>query len=375
MIKKNQAIVIGVIITVVVAVIFGIGVVINTVKEQKYEKLIDQGKTFILDEENEEAMIAFEKARTIMPSKQEAGDLIALVKIYKNLNNAFAKLDGQLVRDLVNKINKMEYFGLIKKKVNAIDEAMTENINLMNEIDSFEIQVPNMIEEKKFDKALGEIERYQTTRFNAEYTEKLVELDKKVVDAKVAYEEEQRKILEKEKIEQAVKVERERILALEAEKKKEEELKKQLEEKDDNNTVVKKVYRLYYYDDNYNIYYVDKELEVKEKAVIMALTNGLKEEPPANSVGAMKPLNSNDTVRSARVDNSILYINLSKSVNETRYGSGFESTVISCLVNTYGYNLGVNKVNISVGENEDFIGYHHGVREFSVNVKDISKLK
>ncbi len=117
-------------------------------------------------------------------------------------------------------------------------------------------------------------------------------------------------------------------------------------ETESTNKQLKKV-RLFYFDTvNYELYYVDKEIEVKDKAIIKALTKELQDYSPNNNF-----LNLTDKVEitSATLDekNGILKIKFSSSyVNEMLLGSSTESGLLSSLLATYGYNFNVDKVAI-----------------------------
>lgn len=105
--------------------------------------------------------------------------------------------------------------------------------------------------------------------------------------------------------------------------------------------------RLFYFDTvNYELYYVDKEIEIEDKAIIKALTKELQEYSPNNNF-----LNLTDKVgiTSATLDENsgILKLKFSSSyVNEMLLGSSTESGLLSSLLATYGYNLNVDKVAI-----------------------------
>lgn len=113
---------------------------------------------------------------------------------------------------------------------------------------------------------------------------------------------------------------------------------------------MKKV-RLFYFDTvNYEFYYVDKEIEVTDKAIVKALTKELQNYSPNGNF-----LNLTDKVEitSATLDesNGVLKIVFSSSyVDEMTLGSATESGLLTSLISTYGYNLNVNKVAIYFGD-------------------------
>lgn len=109
---------------------------------------------------------------------------------------------------------------------------------------------------------------------------------------------------------------------------------------------LKKV-RLFYFDTvNYELYYVDKEIEVKDKAVIKALTKELQDYSPNSN---FLNLTNKVEITSANIDekSGVLKVKFSSSyVDEMLLGSATESGLLSSLLATYGYNLNINKVAI-----------------------------
>lgn len=109
---------------------------------------------------------------------------------------------------------------------------------------------------------------------------------------------------------------------------------------------MKKV-RLFYFDTvSYELYYVDKEIEIKDKAIIKAITKELQDYSPNKNF-----LNLTDEVEitNANLDekSEILKVKFSSSyVDKMLLGSSTESGLLSSLLSTYGYNLNVNKVAI-----------------------------
>lgn len=124
------------------------------------------------------------------------------------------------------------------------------------------------------------------------------------------------------------------------------ELESETPAKESSTKDLKKV-RLFYFDKvNYELYYVDKEIEVKDKAVIKALTKELQDYSPNNN---FLNLTNNVEITSANIDeqSGVLKVKFSSSyVNEMLLGSSTESGLLSSLLATYGYNLNVNKVAI-----------------------------
>lgn len=109
--------------------------------------------------------------------------------------------------------------------------------------------------------------------------------------------------------------------------------------------------RLFYFDTvNYKVYYVDKEIEIIDKAIVKSLTKQLQNYSPNENF-----LNLTDKVEitSATLDEKIgvLKVIFSGSyVDNMVLGSSTESGLLTSLISTYGYNLNVNKVAIYFGD-------------------------
>lgn len=119
----------------------------------------------------------------------------------------------------------------------------------------------------------------------------------------------------------------------------------------DNASTTHGKYRLFYFDsEKLQLYYVDKEIAVEDKAIIKALTKELQSNLPKSSFLA---LTDKVQIKSAKLDSKtgVLKVVFSDSyVNKMNLGSATESGLLSSLICTYGYNLGVDKVAIYFGD-------------------------
>ncbi len=123
------------------------------------------------------------------------------------------------------------------------------------------------------------------------------------------------------------------------------------EEKNNNSSsnedFTKRNVRLFYFDTvNYELYYVDKEIEVNDKAIIKSLTSELQTYSPNKN---FLNLTEDVEVTSATIDKStgVLKVVFSSSyVDKMLLGSATESGLLTSLISTYGYNLNVKKVAI-----------------------------
>lgn len=137
-------------------------------------------------------------------------------------------------------------------------------------------------------------------------------------------------------------------------------------------TTEKKNYRIFYYDIDYNIYYFDKEVEVVDKGVVKALTKEMQI-APNNNLKATLP--NGIEVRTAKVENDILTVEFGSDFHEKlNLGSGSESAMLQCLVNTFGYNLGVKNVIIKV-DGKNYSSGHIVLEEGKTFMVDYSKAK
>lgn len=118
-----------------------------------------------------------------------------------------------------------------------------------------------------------------------------------------------------------------------------------------NNSIGKKTVRLFYFDTvNFELYYVDKEIEIKDKEVVRSLTNELQNYSPNNN---FLNLTNDVEITSATLNEStgVLKVVFSSSyINKMTLGSATENGLLSSLISTYGYNLNVKKVAIYFGD-------------------------
>lgn len=110
--------------------------------------------------------------------------------------------------------------------------------------------------------------------------------------------------------------------------------------------------RLYFYDViNDNIVYYDDVVEVTDKAVTNALINALKY-PSNENVTPSIPKSINVTSAKLDKENNTFTVDFpSNLVSEMNLGSGPESSTLKSIVNTLGYNFGVDNVIITLAGN------------------------
>lgn len=135
------------------------------------------------------------------------------------------------------------------------------------------------------------------------------------------------------------------------------------------------IIRIFYHDNDYKLYYVDKEVEVQEKAIIRAITEELKKDfDEGISVGI--PIEAK--IKDAKIEEGVLTVNFSRdSFKNINLGSGFETSMLKCMVNSYGYNLGVDKVIIKI-DGKNYASGHIYLEEgeyFQVDYSGVSELK
>lgn len=109
---------------------------------------------------------------------------------------------------------------------------------------------------------------------------------------------------------------------------------------------------IYYYDVvTDKIVYINKTIEIKDKAVATALVNELKKNPSEEIASA---LNSDISLNSAKVDseNDIIKLDFSSNFVEAQnLGSGPESSTLTAICNTFGDYFNVSKVIITLDGN------------------------
>lgn len=117
------------------------------------------------------------------------------------------------------------------------------------------------------------------------------------------------------------------------------------------------------------IYYKDTVVEVIDKAVTKALTNGLKSSAGANFLA----LPSNVEVLSAKLDGDSITVNLSSSYYDfsSGLGSAAEIGMLNSLALTYSYNYNVNNIRILVnGQNYESGHLYYGDNEY-ISIENI----
>ncbi|WP_097032763.1 GerMN domain-containing protein [Clostridium tertium] len=106
---------------------------------------------------------------------------------------------------------------------------------------------------------------------------------------------------------------------------------------------------IYYYDVvTDKIVYINKTIEIKDKAVATALVNELKKNPSEEIASA---LNSDISLNSAKVDseNDTIKLDFSSNFVEAQnLGSGPESSTLTAICNTFGDYFNVSKVIITL---------------------------
>lgn len=134
--------------------------------------------------------------------------------------------------------------------------------------------------------------------------------------------------------------------------------------------------RLYMYDaasDKLN--YIDTTINIKDGAIVTAIINALKE----NRYSDYYTLDSRIQVASAKLDKETdtLSVNFGNIfINNLGFGSGVESNILQCIVNSLGYNLGVSNVYITVN-GEEYASGHIMLEKgaaFSVDYSNFTKM-
>lgn len=144
------------------------------------------------------------------------------------------------------------------------------------------------------------------------------------------------------------------------------------DDKTENLEKVMREYNVFYYDIDYNIYSFKRNVEVIDKGVVKALTRELKVSPNDK---VLATLPEGVEIRSAKVENRILTVDFGSDFYEKiNLGSGSEAAMINCIVNTFGYNLGVDEVILKVG-GKNYESGHILLEVGSTFKVDLSKVK
>lgn len=115
-----------------------------------------------------------------------------------------------------------------------------------------------------------------------------------------------------------------------------------------NSTTTDKKVRLFFYNGfEDKIVYKDTTVKVIDGALVTAIIKGLKE----NYGEDYCSLASNIEVNSAKLekDKDLLTVNFKKNfINNMNLGSGAESAVLQCVVNSLGYNFNISNIYITI---------------------------
>lgn len=143
----------------------------------------------------------------------------------------------------------------------------------------------------------------------------------------------------------------------------------------ENITKVDKLVRLYLYNgESDKIIYFDETVSVTDGALVSALIDSFKIERTSE----FSPLSKDIAVKSAKLEKEkdLLTVNFGdKFVNTMGFGSGPESSVLTSIVDTLGYNFGVSKIYITV-DGKPYTSGHIIKKEgeaFTVEYKDTTK--
>ncbi|SCK02330.1 Spore germination protein [uncultured Clostridium sp.] len=152
--------------------------------------------------------------------------------------------------------------------------------------------------------------------------------------------------------------------------KEEQDINQSTEDNQSESQEVTRNCRLFFYNGVEDvIYYKDTVVEVIDKAVTKALTNGLKSSAGANFLA----LPSNVEVLSAKLDGDSITVNLSNSYYDfsSGLGSSAEIGMLNSLALTYSYNYNVNNIRILVnGQNYESGHLFYGDNDY-INIESI----
>lgn len=136
-----------------------------------------------------------------------------------------------------------------------------------------------------------------------------------------------------------------------------------------------KAIRLFFYEPSSDKkVYTIENVEVNDGAIVTATINSLKDNKNTNFV----KLDKSVLVRSAKLDKArgTLDVDFNKSILPNNIGGGVESSFLTSIVNTLGYNLGVSKVRITIN-GEGYSSGHTELKDgeyFSVDYSGWTKI-
>ena len=208
---KRRKTIIGVTILIAFIIVMALGVGgIKVVNANKINSSLELGIKYLTEGNYEEARLEFSKAISIDEKHEKATDLLALTEDYIELNKLYANKEYLLAADLISKIKGNKYVEYVESRVNEISANTEAKIVIINEINSLDSQIQQLISEDKFQEAIDLINKYLGEDLKQEYLDKLNELMNGVNESKTAYEEEQARIAEEKRLEEERLAEEER---------------------------------------------------------------------------------------------------------------------------------------------------------------------
>lgn len=205
--KINIGLILSVVLTLIIVVSIG-GVKIANAN--KINTSIELGIKYLTEEEYNKAKSEFSKVLSLEDEQEEALELLMLTEQCMKLESLYNNKEYSLAAELIYEIRKNKYSSYVEKNLDEIMVVIEEKISKINKVNNIDSKINELISENKYNEAIDLINTYLGEDLKEEYLEKLNGLLESVNDARIIYEEEQKRIEEEKILEEKRKSEEER---------------------------------------------------------------------------------------------------------------------------------------------------------------------
>lgn len=208
---RKKKINIGLIISVVLTLIIVVSISgVKIVNANKINTSIELGIKYLKENEYNNAESEFLKVLSLQDEQEEASELLMLTEQCMKLENLYNNKEYSLASELVDEIRGNKYSSYVEENLDKIMVVIEEKISKINEVNNIDSRINELISENKYNEAIDLINTYLSEDLKEEYLEKLNGLLESVNDARIIYDEEQKRIEEEKILEEQLKAEEER---------------------------------------------------------------------------------------------------------------------------------------------------------------------
>lgn len=184
--------------------VFALFKFIDIKQENESKYLLDIGMESLSKGKYDDAIKELERSLDLDDENEEALEALEIAEDCEEIEKAFQVENYMLVEELIEDISNKEKFSLVELTLKEIIETSNEKVKIMNEIDTLDVKIDELILNKKFDESLKIINEYLKKDINEEYKNKLNKLTEKVNNARLDYDKERERIEAEEKERQEI---------------------------------------------------------------------------------------------------------------------------------------------------------------------------